>query len=63
MAKSQPQEKVSEHDRLVSRPGDPLPTPLDPAGPESRGAPADPKREPPGGQGTDPHAGDIDYTA
>jgi hypothetical protein len=59
--KTLPQE--TDRDRLVSRPGDPLPTRLDPAGPESRGYPADPKPEPEGGQGTNPHAGDLDYTA
>jgi hypothetical protein len=59
--KTQPQE--TDHDRLVSRPDDPLPTRLDPAGPEARGYPADPKPEPEGGQGTNPHAGDLDYTA
>jgi hypothetical protein len=63
MAKPYFSEQLSEHDRLISRPSNPLPTPLDPASPEARGAPADPKPEPWGGQGTDPHAGDIGYTA
>jgi hypothetical protein len=57
-------EQETDWDRLVSRPDKPLPTRLDPAGPESRGYPADPKPEPPeGGQGTDPHAGDLEHTA
>jgi len=43
-------------DRLVTRPDSaPLPTTLDPAGPEARGYPADPKPIPPEGEG-DPAA-------
>ena len=43
-------------DRLMTRPSEePLPTKLDPAGPESRGYPADPKPVPRKGQG-DPDA-------
>ena len=38
-----PAEKLSERDKLVTRPEGELPTALDPAGPESRGYPADPK--------------------
>lgn len=64
MAKPKRQVEETDHDRLVSRPKELLPTRLDPAGPEARGAPRDPKPEPAeGGQGTDPRAGDIDYTA
>jgi len=49
-------------DRLLSRPNTkPLPTRQDPKAP--RGYPADPKELPPKGQGMDPKAGDIDYTA
>jgi hypothetical protein len=59
--------QASDRDRLVSRPGDPLPTPLDPASPEARGYPADPKRVPKEGQGDpdakDPAPGDIDRSA
>jgi cyclic beta-1,2-glucan synthetase len=40
----------SDRDRLVSRPPDPLPTKEDPAGPHARGAPADPKPDPPASQ-------------
>lgn len=40
------------HDQLLTRPSaDPLPTALDPAGPEARGYPADPKPVPGRGQG------------
>ena len=38
-------DQLSERDRLVTRPDEPLPTPLDPASPEARGEPADPKPE------------------
>lgn len=59
-----PGEQLPEKDRLITRPDtDPLPTPLDPAGPAARGYPADPKPEPRGGQRSDPHAGDIGYSA
>ena len=55
-------------DRLMTRPDDtPLPTPLDPAGPESRGGSADPKPVPKRGQGdpkeTNPPPDDIGRTA
>jgi hypothetical protein len=42
---------TAEADRLVTRPEGGLPTRLDPAGPEARGYPADPKPEPKIGQG------------
>jgi len=48
-------ESLSEKDRLVSRPDEPLPTSLDPAGDEARGGSKDPKPVPPTGQG-DPKA-------
>lgn len=47
-------------DRLMARPDEqPLPAAQNP---EERGFPNDPKLPPPGGQGTDPKARDIDYT-
>jgi hypothetical protein len=46
MTEPETQDQTSPRDRLISRPPDPLPTPLDPAGPESRGHPADPKPGP-----------------
>ncbi|HEY8503392.1 MAG TPA: hypothetical protein VIL46_02340 [Gemmataceae bacterium] len=64
MPERNPSEQLSEKDRLVTRPDEELPTPLDPASPEARGYPADPKRVPREGQGdpdaTDPAPGDID---
>jgi hypothetical protein len=49
---TRPEDQLSPHDRLLTRPGEePLPTPLDPAGPQSRGYPADPKPVPKRGQG------------
>ena len=46
----------SPKDLLMTRPDEtPLPTPLDPAGPEAKGYPADPKPIPKEGQG-DPDA-------
>jgi hypothetical protein len=48
-------EQLSEKDRLVTRPAGELPTPLDPASPQARGYPRDPKRGPPTGPG-DPDA-------
>ena len=63
MAQRKPCEHSDEKDSLVSRPDEPLPTPLDPAGPQARGYPADPKPVPPGGQGdpdaTDPAPDDL----
>jgi hypothetical protein len=60
-------QNASPKDRLVSRPGDPLPTPLPPDAPEARGAPADPKLVPATGQGdpdaTDPAPTDIGRSA
>jgi len=47
--------KESAKDKLLSRPNTPLPTPLDPASPQARGFPVDPKPVPPQGQG-DPDA-------
>jgi hypothetical protein len=51
-------------DRLITRPDEaPLPTPLDPAGPQAKGQPADPKPMPEKGQGdpdeTNPPPDDI----
>jgi hypothetical protein len=59
---------VSPIDRLVTRPDpDPLPTQLDPAGPQAKGAPADPKPMPRLGQGdpdeTNPRPDDIGRSA
>jgi hypothetical protein len=54
-----PAAESSARDRLVSRPANPLP-----AAPDTAAAhPADPRPVPPGGQGTDPHAGDVGHTA
>jgi len=56
-------------DRLLTRPDaePPLPTPLDPAGPQAHGCPADPKPAPSCGQGdpceTNPKPEDIGRTA
>ncbi|HVL12210.1 MAG TPA: hypothetical protein VM529_06580 [Gemmata sp.] len=63
-----PTAELPTRDRLITRPdGEPLPTALDPAGPESRGAPADPKPAPERGQGdpdeTNPRPDDIGRTA
>ena len=57
-------QRQTSKDRLVARPGDPLPTAEDPAGPHARGYPADPKPEPRGedGQGDDPAAGDLGHS-
>lgn len=49
-------------DKLLDRPDEPLPT-TDEAAAQTRPSPADPRRVPPTGQGTDPKAGDIDRTA
>jgi hypothetical protein len=59
--------KPCDRDRLVSRPPSrPLPTPLDPAGPQAKGYPADPKPGPensPGDpQGKDPTSNDLSRT-
>jgi len=50
---------LSERDKLITRPDGDLPTPLDPASPEARGYPKDPKVEIPIGQGY-PHVIDPD---
>jgi hypothetical protein len=67
MPRRKPSDQVSDRDRLVSRPDEPLPTPLDPASPQARGYPVDPKLVPETGQGdpdaTDPAPGDIDRSA
>jgi hypothetical protein len=46
MPQQVPPNQQSEKDRLVTRPGGQLPTPLDPAGPEAHGFPKDPKPDP-----------------
>jgi hypothetical protein len=51
------QDQVAERDRLLTRPEGELPTPLDPAAPESRGLPADPKLGPPRSPGLPDEAG------
>lgn len=58
----------SPKDLLMTRPDEaPLPTPLDPAGPEAKGYPADPKPIPKEGQGDpdakNPAPGDIGRSA
>lgn len=60
--------ELSTRDRLLTRPSaDPLPTPLDPAGPAARGGDTDPKPVPVRGQGdpaeTNPPPGDIGRSA
>jgi hypothetical protein len=60
-------DQLSPRDKLLTRPEDgPLPTPLDPAAPESRGGSADPKPVPKRGQGdpdeTNPRPDDIGRT-
>jgi hypothetical protein len=62
MTDRKPSEPQSDRDRLVTRPDKPLPTTEDPQGPHARGYPADPKPTPEGGQGTDPHAGDLGHS-
>jgi hypothetical protein len=69
MASTLPPEQVPSKDRLITRPDEePLPTPLDPAGPEARGYPADPKpgtageTSPGDPAGTDPGARDLGRT-
>lgn len=59
----------SPRDLLIARPDgeESLPTPVDPASPEARGAPADPKPVPKRGQGdpdeTNPRPDDIGRSA
>ena len=38
--------QITEKDRLITRPDDPLPTQEDPGGAHAKGYPADPKLEP-----------------
>jgi hypothetical protein len=68
MPEPKPTDQQSTRDRLITRPdGEALPTPLDPAGPEARGFPADPKPVPKSGQGdpdeTNPRPDDIGRSA
>lgn len=67
MPPQDPKDQLSDHDRLITRPVDPLPTALDPSGPQARGHPADPKPVPATGQGdpdaTDPAPDDIGRSA
>jgi hypothetical protein len=68
MADSSRVAEVAPVDRLLTRPSaDPLPTPLDPGGPESRGGTTDPKPVPKRGQGdpreTNPPPDDIGRSA
>ena len=63
-----PPEQLPAKDWLLTRPDEqPLPTPLDPASPHSRGFPADPKPVPTRGQGDPdtrgPAPDDIDRSA
>ena len=63
-----PPEQLPARDWLLTRPDEEaLPTPLDPAGPQSRGYPADPKPVPKKGQGdpdeTNPSPRDIGRSA
>jgi hypothetical protein len=57
-----PMDQLSERDRLITRPAEPLPTPLDPDSPAARNAQVDPRHRPKEGQGTDPRAAEIDYS-
>jgi hypothetical protein len=59
MSDRTPSPPQSSKDRLVTRPDEPLPTTQDP---QVHGHPADPKPKPKGGQGNDPHAGDLDHS-
>ena len=64
MAENSQSDERSPKDLLMTRPTEaPLPTPLDPAGPEAKGYPADPKPVPKQGQGDpdakNPAPGDI----
>jgi hypothetical protein len=61
-------DQQSPRDRLITRPdSESLPTPLEPASPEARGFPADPKPVPKRGQGdpdeTNPRPDDIGRSA
>jgi len=64
MPETKPADQLPQRDLLVTRPDEaPLPTPLDPGGPEAKGYPADPKPVPKEGQGDpdakNPAPGDI----
>jgi hypothetical protein len=68
MAEAKQTQPLSPRDALITRPDDtPLPTRLEPAGPEARGYPADPKPVPKRGQGdpdeTNPRPDDIGRSA
>jgi len=68
MAEPTRRDEPTPHDQLLTRPSaEPLPTPLDPAGPEARGFPADPKPVLKRGQGDpderSPAADDIGRSA
>ncbi len=68
MSEPKPTDVRSPRDLLIARPDpEPLPTPLDPAGPEAHGYPADPKPVPKRGQGdpneTNPRPDDIGRSA
>jgi hypothetical protein len=68
MSDPKPTDPRSPKDLLMTRPdGVPLPTTLNPAGPEAHGYPADPKRISKQGTGDpdakDPAPGDIDRSA
>ena len=67
MNRQNPTDKVSQHDQLVTRPEESLPTTLNPSGPRARGYPAHPKPVPKTGQGdpdaTDPAPDDIGRSA
>src|SRR5262245_27846656 len=56
------QAQPAQHDQLITQPDKPLPTTLDPASPEARGYPSDPKPGP-GNPSTGPEARDIDRIA
>jgi hypothetical protein len=63
-----PPEQLPPRDWLLTRPDEePLPTRLDPAGPEARGYPNDPKPLPARGQGDpaarNPAPSDVDRSA
>lgn len=67
MSDRKPAQQLSEKDRLVTRPEGALPTVLDPASPEARGAGVDPKPVPATGQedpeATNPASDDLSRTA
>jgi len=68
MPTNTPADERSPKDLLMTRPDEaPLPTTLDPAGPEAKGYPADPKPIPKAGQGDpdarNPAPGDIGRSA